>query len=274
LSSRHLAILPGNKKALMEPAERANKRNWWGLLWPLGEALRFLTLLPIGGLPPVSAGAIARAIGFFPLAGAAIGALLVGVGLLSGALWDEWVRAVAIVVAWAIITGGLHLDGLSDTFDAVLSWRSRERKLEIMKDSRIGAMGAIALIAVFLLKIALLHSAGEGWVRAVVLAPVLGRWADTYGIFWFPPARTGGLGREFQSQVGRADFIFGSGTAFVLAVALGGTRGIVALALIWVVSHVLGMWWTHDLGGLTGDTYGALCEIAEVVALGVMSSTL
>ncbi len=258
----------------MEPAERANKRNLWGPLWPLGEALRFLTILPLGGLPPISKGAIARAIGYFPLAGAVIGALLSGVGLLSGALWDDWVRAVAIVVAWGAITAGLHLDGLSDTFDAVLSWRSRERKLEIMKDSRIGAMGAIALIAVIVLKIALLHSAGAGWLRAVVLAPVLGRWADTYGIFWFPPARAGGLGREFQSQLGRADFVLASGITVVLAVALGGARGLVALALTWVVTQVLGMCWTRDLGGLTGDTYGALCEIAEVVALGVMSSKL
>ncbi len=207
----------------MEPAERANKRNLWGPFWPLGEALRFLTILPLGGLPPISKGAIARAIGYFPLAGAVIGALLSGVGLLSGALWDDWVRAVAIVVAWGAITAG---------------------------------------------------SAGAGWLRAVVLAPVLGRWADTYGIFWFPPARAGGLGREFQSQLGRADFVLASGITVVLAVALGGARGLVALALTWVVTQVLGMCWTRDLGGLTGDTYGALCEIAEVVALGVMSSKL
>ena len=259
---------------MSEPTEQPSSRNWWGPLWPLGEALRFLTILPIGGLPPASEATIARAIAVFPLAGAVIGALLVGVGLIGGALWDDWARAVIIVVAWAIITAGLHLDGLSDTFDAVLSWRSRERKLEIMKDSRIGAMGAIALIAILSLKIALIHSAGAGWLRAIVLAPVLGRWADTYGIFWFPPARAGGLGREFQSRVGRTDFIIGSGIALALALALGGTRGIVALALTWVVAQVLGMWWARDLGGLTGDTYGALCEIAEVVALGVLSSKL
>src|SRR5438093_10799871 len=123
---------------MSEPTEQSSSRNWWGPLWPLGEALRFLTILPVGGLPPISEGAIGRAIGYFPLVGAVIGAVLSGVGLLSGALWDDWVRAVAIVVAWGAITAGLHLDGLSDTFDAVLSWRSRERKLDIMKDSRLG----------------------------------------------------------------------------------------------------------------------------------------
>lgn len=240
-------------------------------LHPLGEALRFLTIVPVPGLSPGPEGALARSIGYFPLVGALIGLLLVGVGAIAGRFWDDWVRVVAIVIAWAIITAGLHLDGLSDTFDALLSWQSRERKLEIMKDSRIGAMGAIALIAVVLLKVALAHGAGNGWLRVVALAPILGRWAASYAIWWFPPARADGLGREFQSQIRRVDLVLASATALVLALVLGGTRGLIALALVWIVAQVLAMRWTHELGGLTGDTYGALCEIAEVVALGVLS---
>lgn len=244
------------------------------ILHPLGEALRFLTVIPIPGLPPMSDRTIARAIPLFPLAGALIGALLVGLGLASGALWDAWVRSVVLVVGWGVVTAGLHLDGLSDTFDAVMSWRPRARKLEIMKDSRIGAMGALALVAVIALKVTWLQAAGDGWLRAVWLAPVLGRWADIYGIFWFPPAREGGLGREFQSQVRRRDFVVATATAIALALILAGPRGLVALALVWVVAQALAMWWTRDLGGLTGDTYGALCEIAEVVALAALAAHL
>jgi adenosylcobinamide-GDP ribazoletransferase len=254
--------------------DQTTDRNWWGPLWPLGEALRFLTIIPIAGMPPISEGAIARAIPLFPLAGAVIGALLAGKGLASGAVWDPWVRSIAIVAGWGIVTAGLHLDGMSDTFDAVMSWRSRERKLEIMKDSRIGAMGALALIAVLALKVAWLHATGDGWLRAVWLAPVLGRWADTYGIFWFPPAREGGLGREFQSQVRRGDFLIATATAIGLGLVLAGPRGLLALAAVWGISHWLARWWTRDLGGLTGDTYGALCEIAEAVTLAVMSAHL
>jgi adenosylcobinamide-GDP ribazoletransferase len=242
------------------------------ILHPLGEALRFLTILPIPGMPSMSEQSIARAIPLFPLAGALIGALLAGVGLAAGALWDEWARAALVVVAWGVVTAGLHLDGLSDTFDAVMSWRPRERKLEIMKDSRIGAMGALALAAVLALKIAWLHGAGDMWLRAVWLAPVLGRWADTYGIFWFPAAREGGLGRDFQSQVRRRDFVVATLTALALALLLAGPRGLIALALVWAATQALAMWWTRDLGGLTGDTYGALCEIAEVLALAVMAA--
>jgi adenosylcobinamide-GDP ribazoletransferase len=257
---------------MSEPANTT--RNRWGPLWPLGEALRFLTILPVPGLPPTPEGGIGRAVACFPLAGAVVGALLAGVGLAAGALWGAGVRPVILVVAWGLITAGLHLDGLSDTFDAVLSWRPRERKLEIMRDSHIGVMGVLALIAVLALKVAWLGAAGEGWLRAVWLAPVLGRWADTYGLCWFPPARAGGLGHGFQAQVGRAGFAFGTASAIVLAMLLGGARGLVALLVVAAVTHLLARWWTRGLGGLTGDTYGALCEIGEVVALAVMSAQL
>jgi adenosylcobinamide-GDP ribazoletransferase len=258
---------------MAEQNKPESPRNWWGPLWPLGEALRFLTIIPIPGMPPMAEQSIARAIPLFPLAGAVIGALLVGLGLACGVLWDAWVRSVLIVVGWGIVTSGLHLDGLSDTFDAVISWRTRERKLEIMKDSRIGAMGALALIAVLMLKVAWLHAAGDGWLRAVWLAPALGRWADIYGIFRFPPARAGGLGREFQSQARRGDFAIATATAVALAIILAGLSGLLALALVWGSSNLLARWWTRDLGGLTGDTYGALCEIAEVVTLAALSVT-
>src|SRR3954452_4361534 len=96
-----------------EQTEQIPPRNWWGLLWPLGEALRFLTIIPMPGMPPMAEQSIGRAIPLFPLAGAAIGALRVGLGLACGVLWDAWVRAVVIVVGWGIVTAGLHLDGLS-----------------------------------------------------------------------------------------------------------------------------------------------------------------
>jgi adenosylcobinamide-GDP ribazoletransferase len=254
------------------PTEPENTPNHWGPLWPLGEALRFLTVIPVPGLPPMSEASIGRAIPWFPLAGAIIGALLVALGLGVGALWSDGVRAVALVVGWGVITAGLHLDGLSDTFDAVMSWRPRERKLEIMKDSRIGAMGAIALIAVIGLKIALLASAGDAWLQAILLAPVLGRWADIYGIFRFPPAREGGLGRSFQSQVNNSGFVFATASALALALLLAGIQGLMAALLVWGAAHLLARWWTRDLGGLTGDTYGAMCEIGEVVALAAITT--
>jgi adenosylcobinamide-GDP ribazoletransferase len=193
------------------------------------------------------------------------------VSWLAGWLWGDLVRAVLLVVVWGCITGGLHLDGLSDTFDAVMSWRAPERKLEIMKDSRVGAMGVLALAAVLLLKIAWLHAAGEGWWLALLLAPVWGRWADMYSLFWFPAARAGGLGRTYHAQVQRHHFAVSTLVVLLLSALIGQWHGLLAGALVWAGTHLLARWWTRDLGGLTGDTYGALCEIGEVVALAALT---
>lgn len=249
-------------------------RNRWGLCWSIGEALRFLTIIPVPGLPPASAEAIPRAIPYFPAVGLVLGALLVAAGWIAGTLWNETVRAIVLVVVWGVLTAGFHLDGLSDTFDGVMSWRSRERKLEIMRDSRIGVMGALALVAVLGLKAVFLATAGDAWMVAVLLAPVLGRWADVYGIARFPPAREGGLGRTFQSHLHSGDILIASGMTLILALTLGGAQGLIALVIVWGVTHLLGRWWTRDLGGLTGDTYGALCEIAEVVALATLTASI
>ncbi|MCS6846236.1 MAG: adenosylcobinamide-GDP ribazoletransferase [Anaerolineae bacterium] len=252
------------------------------------EALRFLTLIPLPFLPPMTREnyeeTIARAMAWFPAVGALIGLLACGAGWLAGALWGDLARAAAIVIALAVVTAGLHLDGLSDTFDAVMSWRPRERKLEIMKDSRIGAMGALALIAVILLKVAFVAAAGADWPRAVLVATTLGRWADLYGIFFFPAAREGGLGRNFHDFIRRSDFVFATLQMLVIVAVICAfglapdawpaalLRGAITIGLTLVAAHAIFARWTKSLGGLTGDTYGAMCEIGEVVALAAMTA--
>jgi adenosylcobinamide-GDP ribazoletransferase len=254
-----------------ERSQQHAAANLWGLLLPLGEALRFLTLLPLPGLPASSERGIARAIGWFPLAGGVIGVLLLPVGWLTGMLWGADVRAAALVVVWAIITAGLHLDGLADTFDGVMSWRSREQKLQIMKDSSTGAMGTLALAAVLLLKFAWLQAAGDNWWAAIMLAVAWGRWAQVYGLAWFPAARPDGLGHTFRASTRSQGFWFATVTAATLALLFGQGQGLLAGVLVWGLTYLLARWWVRLLGGLTGDTYGALCEIGEVAALAVLT---
>ncbi|NJO06635.1 MAG: adenosylcobinamide-GDP ribazoletransferase, partial [Chloroflexaceae bacterium] len=125
-----------------------------------------------------------------------------------------------------------------------------------------------------LLKVVWLEAAAANWWQAIILAPLWGRWADIYGIFWFPPAREGGLGRSFREQVQQRDFFTVSLVTVLAAAVVGGLAGMLAGVAVWGVTHVLARWWTRDLGGLTGDTYGALCEIGEVVALAVLAAHL
>lgn len=249
--------------------------NRWGPLQPLGEALRFLTAVPVPGLPPMSERSIVRSMAAFPTVGLLIGAGGAAVGALAGWLWGAPLQAIAVVIGWMLLTLGLHLDGIADSCDALFSWRSREQKLEIMKDSRIGTMGALGLLAIVLLKVGALVTLGPAWWLGALLAPLWGRWADIYGIFFFPAAREGGMGRTFHEQVRRVDFVFATGSALLLsAIVSWGAAGLavppwgaLAVLVVWPVVHLLARRMVAALGGLTGDTYGALAEIGEVVTL-------
>jgi adenosylcobinamide-GDP ribazoletransferase len=229
--------------------------------------VRFLTAFPVPGLPPMKETTVARSMAAFPVVGLLIGACGVGAGLLAGWLWGEPLRAVAVVVAWMVVTWGLHLDGLADSADALFSWRPRERKLEIMKDSRVGTMGALALISVVLIKAGALYSLGPAWWAGALLAPVWGRWADIYGIFFFPAAREGGMGRGFHDRVRLRDFYLATAAALVAGILLAPPWGALAGLAVWAAAHLLARWMVRLLGGLTGDTYGALSETGEVVTL-------
>ncbi|PDW03083.1 adenosylcobinamide-GDP ribazoletransferase [Candidatus Viridilinea mediisalina] len=237
------------------------------LLLPFIAALRFMTTLPLGWLPQNDDQTMLRALPWFPAVGLTIGLVLLPLGWLAGQLWGSLTSAALLVVAWALLSGGLHLDGLSDTFDGITSWRPRERKLEIMKDSHIGAMGVNAIIAVLLLKFALLAEAGALWWQALLIAPLLGRWITLFSMAAFPLASSSSLGRSFRDHLRPRTMIIASGFAAAGTIVIAGMAGLVTMLLVALVAGLLATWWTRELGGLTGDTYGALCEISEVVAL-------
>lgn len=273
-------------------------------LWFRGffEALRFLTIVPVPWLPtpdPEFDRNLARSLTWTPVVGFLLGVIGLLVGHFATVFWPHayFLRAALIVFVWAFLTGGLHLDGLADTFDAVMSHRSRERMLEIMKDSRIGAMGALALIAVLALKVFFLAAAGTHWWLATLLAPMLGRWANLIGIFCFPVARDGGLGRGFQQHADRQQMLVATLVLFWLPLLLlvgprlafhpgisppvvidpigilDFARFVLATGLVAAVAGWLAWRWSRLLGGLTGDTYGALSEIAECTALAALGAT-
>ncbi|MFN3705382.1 MAG: adenosylcobinamide-GDP ribazoletransferase [Thermoflexales bacterium] len=242
------------------------------------EALQFLSILPLPIARNSSASPFGALLRWFPLVGALLGGLTCLIGGLVGVVWNEGVRSVSVVLAIAALTGGLHLDGLSDTFDALLSWRSRERMLEIMRDSRIGAMGALALIFILLLKVSLIAACGNSWWSGVVAATTLGRWAMLRGIYFYPAARESGLGYSAHIGAQHAQWwpsTIQAGVITLLTAALNGIalwRAALAILLVGLCAQALAYMWARLLGGLTGDTYGALCEISEVVALAVWSA--
>lgn len=244
-------------------------------------ALQFLTHLPIPVTVPFERPVLARSVVYFPLAGAIVGALTAGAAWLLGHALPPWPAAVLTLALWIGLSGGLHLDGLMDTADGVLSHRSRERMLEIMKDSRVGAMGVIVAILLLLLKASLLAelvgNEREWLFPALVTAACIGRVAMSFAITIWPPARKDeGIGAMFNG-VNKVRIGAGCLLAALFAVIsflfndinyLQRLSIVVASLLLMLLTvGSLGRWLSRKLGGLTGDTYGAINEIVEVVML-------
>jgi adenosylcobinamide-GDP ribazoletransferase len=225
-------------------------------------AVGFLTRLPVP-TPVLSDAEFAHAAAYFSWVGLGLGVALEGLSWLCRLRLDAAATGVLLVTALAWWTGALHLDGLADTFDGLSGARGRpERALEIMRDSRIGAHGASALVLGLLAKSVL--CAALCTRQLVWVAPLVGRYACTLALAWFPYARTSGLGASFAGRVGRRELVIGAVPLVLLvrspALALAGGVGLAAALL-------LALRVKRTLGGLTGDVHGALIELTELSVL-------
>jgi adenosylcobinamide-GDP ribazoletransferase len=232
-------------------------------------ALQLLTRLPVpsSSCPPRPE-ELGLSVLFFPVVGLLVGALLAG---LHTALWlvDPGVLAALVLAAWVLLTGGLHLDGLADTADAWIGGQGdRDRTLAIMKDSRSGPLAIVAIVLVLLAKFAALQALLAGDARVILLlAPVLGRAIILLLLITTPYVRPDGLGAPYAHYLPRLSCGLLVLLIAAATVALLEWQGGALLAALGV--GVLG--WRHELmarlGGATGDTLGAACELAETIAL-------
>ncbi len=229
-------------------------------------AVRFLTVLPLPGGGPEDTRVLGRSACFFPLVGLLVGVTVAALDALLGFLLPPWPGSVLVILAMAGVSGGLHLDGLADTADGFLSGRARERALEIMRDSRVGSMGVLAIVGVLLLKAAALASLPPGRRgAALLLMPLAGRAALVLELNLLPYARPSGLGVAFQAHKSPWDAVL----AFTLRAGVGfaaaGWRGLLAAAGTVAVTGAVSLWSRRKIGGFTGDTLGAACELSETV---------
>jgi adenosylcobinamide-GDP ribazoletransferase len=240
---------------------------------PLALAFGLLTRLPVRA-EVTREEELGAAVAWFPAVGLAIGlALAAARALLEGHLAPGLIAALLIALS-ALVTGGLHLDGLADVFDGVGGGRGdRERMLAIMRDSRIGAHGAAALVLVLVAKVAALAELvprGAGW--ALALAPLVARAAVMPLVLFFPYARAAGLGRAFHDYSRPRHLALG--TACTLAVLSVAGRALSARSVVveiaaptlaaLAVSLLIGVWLRARMGGLTGDVYGSAIELSEL----------
>ena len=227
-------------------------------------AIGFLTRLPLPARVFDDASSPSAQLAWYPAVGLLIGGLLWCLGwLLSGA--PPLLAAALLLAAWVVLTGALHLDGLADSADAwVGGLGDRERTLTIMKDPRSGPIGVTAVALVLLLKFAALaslpHPSAALWV-----APLLARAALTLAFMTTPYVRSNGLGSGLVGESPHACWLALALT--VVCSLFAGWHGVRAL----VVAVLVFAWWRwacrHRLGGMTGDTCGALTELTEMAVL-------
>lgn len=232
-------------------------------------ALQLLTRLPVplSSQPPRSED-LGLSVLFFPLVGLLIGVLLTG---LHTVLWviDPGVLAALVLTAWVLLTGGLHLDGLADTADAWIGGQGdRDRTLAIMKDPRSGPLAIIAIVLVLLNKFAALQMLLAGDARVILLlTPVLGRTFIVMLLATTPYVRADGLGAPYARYLPHLSCYLLGLLVAAATVALQEWHGIAILAALSLLFFGLRHWLMARLGGLTGDTLGAACELAEMVSL-------
>lgn len=240
-----------------------------GLCRELRLAVGFLTRLPVGMPPDVSPRQLGRCMAFFPLTGLLLGAVLAAADAALAHLLPRAVGDAVLLGLLALLTGALHLDGFADLCDGVGGGRDREAALRIMKDSSIGAFGAVGLILLLLLKYQALVSLPVAIKPAVLLLmPAAGRWAPVWltvtGSYLRGPE---GTGAAFAAHAGRRELLLATLTLLVVAIGLFRLEGLLLTGVLLAAVGGFGMWIRRRLGGVTGDVMGAAVELLEVASL-------
>ena len=230
-------------------------------------AFQFLTIFPALIKRMFTSREMGRAVAWFPLVGVVLGLLLYGVNTLAQWIFPVSVSAAITLFAWVVLTRAFHLDGFMDMCDGLFGGFNPERRLEIMKDSRMGAFGVAGGVLVLLTEFAALSSS-TNLFAALVLATTLGRWASPLIIYSFPYAREDGLGAEMKRNVRIQDVLVGTLIAVLTSwLAAGGWQGLVLMLGAAMVAFLVGWYTMRLIQGLTGDTYGTVTTLVEMLIL-------
>jgi adenosylcobinamide-GDP ribazoletransferase len=236
----------------------------------LKASIVFCTRLPLLRATPLAGGAIAKAVWAFPMAGVVVGVIGAVVYALAHKLGlPAWPAAALAVAATMLVTGCLHEDGLADTADGFGGGQTREQKLEIMHDSRIGVYGVCALTMSLLLRVGALASlpSAHAVVWALIASHAAARAAMPVLMLVLPPARSDGLAFDAGRPPGEAVAGAAVISFLVLAVCLHFGHGLLALIVLAVIVALMAWLAKRQIGGQTGDVVGALEQASEIAIL-------
>ena len=238
-------------------------------------AFQFLTIIPLPFAVRCDKEDLGRSTLFFPVVGLTLGGVLVGANWLMSPWLARPLCDALLITQLTLITGALHLDGLADVCDGLAARGSRERFLAVMKDSQVGAIGAVGLVLGLLLKWQALVAVPLDlkW-QALLLFPALARFGQVLTLTGARHARQDGLGATFVQGAGKVPLLLAFAMASCAGYYLLGFKGIVALAAVCIFTVFGRMFFQRKLGGLTGDTIGCLSELNEILVLVVISATI
>ncbi len=227
-------------------------------------ALQFLTIFRPRPDFAEDGTTVARSQAWFPTIGLLLGVALLAIDRAASRALPDASVDVLLVVALAVLTGALHLDGLADAADGLLGGRTPGRRLEIMRDVHAGTYASVAVVSVLAWKWAgLVALPSNVRVETLVLTPCLARFAMLVTIAAFPYARADGMGTSFRERAWPFALLAGGATALAASVVLLGAGGLYVVAFAGVCALVLGAYARRLTGGVTGDVYGATVEISE-----------
>lgn len=231
----------------------------------LRSAVAFLTVIPVAADEGDPGHRLGRA--YFPAVGALLGLVAGAAFALTAALTTQMLGAVAAIAVMAVLTGGLHLDGVADAADGLFGRGDRTHRLETMRDPRVGSFGAIALIVVLLGDVAALTALSPAKaIVALVIGGALSRWAMLGVIAFVPYVRESGLGVAAGGANRAFDLVLGSALA-AIACLLDWRHALVAVLLVGLTAFIVGAVARRMIGGATGDIYGATTELCQLAAL-------
>lgn len=232
-------------------------------------AFQFLTRLYLPINVEWDTANLRRSLMWFGLVGVFIGVILAGAMTLFNRFdLIPAVSAIIILLIWIFITGGMHIDGISDMADGFFSMRDKEKTLEIMKDSHVGAFGVITIVFLLLIKFEMLKEfiIIEKNVWLLILPPTIARIAAGLVLSFYETTKKSGLGYTFHSSDPRIFWAIGFIVTLIISSILN-IKSLIFIGIAILASNLMALWAKKKIGGLNGDIYGAIVETVEVIGM-------
>ncbi|HUE75468.1 MAG TPA: adenosylcobinamide-GDP ribazoletransferase [Chloroflexota bacterium] len=243
-------------------------------------SLQLLSIIPLQSSRAPTSIDLGRTVIFFPIVGAALWTMAVAAALGFYSLLPSTLSAILGIGVLVVSTGALHFDGLMDSADGLFGGRVPARRLEIMRDSRVGTYGVLAAVLLLFAQVAALDSlirSSAGWLPLLAISLAVGsssRLAMVWSLWRFPSAQPDGLGAALHGAVSSRFVIVAVVVGIAIAAPSGGVFTIASIGVAFILSEVIGRYAVNRLGGLTGDIYGATGVLVESAALIVAAAVV